>query len=179
MRPSRFVKALLFFVVGYVLLYLIYATQSFLPKWDGYGSAIFSGQPLSGYLFVDPLFLFIPFIGFAFMWLSISWFLRHFKDEQVLSIPFALVFLIGSYIAFFVALIGYFWNNAYLVALSQGSPSPAATSFGFTWEYAFANYVTHLLNSPFFLFVLAGLWGWVSYVLIHQYWNERLPHRSA
>ncbi|MEK6902684.1 MAG: hypothetical protein AABX02_03815 [archaeon] len=179
MNPSRLVKALVFFVVGYVLLYLLYATQSFLPKWDGYGASIFSGQPLSGYLFVDPLFLLIPLIGFAFMWLSISWFLHHFKDEQVLSIPFALVFLVGSYLSFFVALIGYYWNNAYLVALANGDPSPATASFGFTWGYALSNFVTLLLASPFFLFVLAGLWGWVSYILIHRYWNERLPHHAA
>lgn len=179
MNQSRLFKTIVFFVVGYVLLYLIYATQAYLPKWDGYGSAIFSGQPLSGYLFVDPLFLFIPIVGFSLVWLSISWFLRHFKDEQVLSIPFALAFLIGSYVAFFVALIGYYWNNAYLVTIAQGDPSPAAASFGFTWQYVFTNYVTLLLASPFFLFILSGLWGWIAYVLIHQFWNERLPHHTA
>jgi hypothetical protein len=173
---NRVKKAILFFLVSFVLLYFFYATQDFLPKWDGYGYQILKGQPLSGYLFVDPLFMFIPLVGFAFMWVALSWYLRRFKDEQILSIPFALVFVVASYTSFFIAIVGYFWNNAFLVAVARGDPSPGLNSFGITWSFAWENFMDLLLKSPFFLFVLSAVLGWLSYILIHKYWNEKLPH---
>ncbi|MFH0970227.1 MAG: hypothetical protein V1776_02080 [Candidatus Diapherotrites archaeon] len=176
---SRMLKAAVFGLVSYVFLYFLYSTQDFLPKWDGYGSRILNGQPLEGYLFVDPLFLFIPVIGFVFAWLSVSWYLRHFRDEQILSIPAALVYVVGSYFAFFIAVLFFFWNNSFLVVMSRGSSNATIESFGFAWEYTLTNFLDFLLQSPFFLFVLAGLLGWVSYWIIHRYWGEKLPHLAS
>ncbi len=173
---SRHVKGGILLVVSYVFLYLLYASLSFLPKWDGYGQSFFSGKPFDGYVFVDPLLWLIPLIGFLFAWVSISWYLRHFKDEQILSVPFALGFVIISYVTFFIALFGYFWNNAFLTAMVQGKPSPGFYSFGPTWAFVSSHFVEQLLPSPYFLFVLSALLGWVSYVLIHSYWKEKLPH---
>ncbi len=176
---SKTIKALGLFVLSYVLLYFAYVWLDFLPKWDGYGSTILHGQKLQGYLFVDPLFLFLPFVGFSLMWLALSGYSRHFKDDFLLSIPFALVFVVVSYLAYFVALIGYFWNNAYLVALAQGKSDAGFSSFGITFNFAVENFMDQLLKSPFFVFVLSALLGWVSFVIIHKYWGETLPHHSA
>lgn len=173
---ARHLKALILLLVSYVFLYLLYLGLDFLPKWDGYGTSILSGAPSTGYVFVDPLLWLIPLIGFVFTWLSISWYLRHFKDEQILSVPFALGFVIVSYATFFIALFGFFWNNAFLTAMVQGRPNPGFYSFGPTWAFVSSNFVDQLLPSPFFLFVLSALLGWVSYVVIHSFWKEKLPH---
>lgn len=175
---SRSVKALVLLVASYVVLYVLYATQSFLPKWDGYGSQILSGHALTGYLFVDPLSWLIPLIGFVFMWLSISWYLNHFKDDQVLSVLFALAFVIGSYFAFFVALFVLYWNNAFLATMAQGSANAGFGSLGLTWSFVTTNFIDQLLASPFFLFILSALLGWVSYLIVHNYWGEKHGHVS-
>ena len=178
MIHSRRLKGAILLLISYVFLYLFYAVMDFLPKWDGYGPAILSGKPLSGYLFVDPLFLFIPLIGFVFMWLSLSWYLRHFRDSQVLSVVFPLSFVLISYAAFFVALLGFYWNNAFLSALVRGQANPGWVSFGPAFSFVATNFLDMLIQSPFFLFVISGLLGWVSYVFVHTFWKEKFPHLS-
>jgi hypothetical protein len=148
----------------------------FLPKWDGYGSSFLSGKNPTGYLFVDPLLWLIPLIGFVFAWLSISWYLRHFKDEKILSVLYALGFVLVSYIAFFVAMIGYYWNNAFLQAMVQGQANPGIVSLGTVMSFVMGNFLERILHSPFFLFILSALLGWMAYVVIHSYWKEKLPH---
>jgi hypothetical protein len=173
---SRRVKAGVLLLVSYVLLYLVYLLLDFLPKWDGYGLVFFlSGDP-AAYRFVDPLFWFIPLVGFMFSWLSVSWYLRHFKDESVLSIPYALGFVLVSYVVFFIAMVGYYWNNAFLTAMVQGKPSPGWMSLGPTISFVVENFLDALLQSAYFLFILAALLGWASYVVVHSYWREKLPH---
>lgn len=173
---SRQQKAIVLLLVSYVFLYFLYLFLDFLPKWDGYGTAFLSGGASNAYVFVDPLFGLMPLIGFAFAWLSISWYLRRFKDESILTVPYALGFVILSYVTYFIALFGYFWNNAFLTAMVQGRPNPGFFSFGPTWAFVSSNFVDQLLPSAFFLFVLSALLGWVSYVVIHSFWKEKLPH---
>lgn len=177
---SRHVKYLVFFLVSYIFLYFLYASVDFLPKWDAYGVSILRGIPLEGFLFIDPLFLGIPVVGFVVMILALNAYRHHFKDEFVLSIPFALLFVVGSYVSFFVALMGYYWNNAYLVAIAQGTASAGLTSFGPALTFVMNNFLDQLLASPFFAFVLAALLGWLSYVIIFRYWNDsHSAHESA
>ena len=170
-------KTVVLFVLSYVLLYVLYAIVSFLPKWDAYGYRILSGQALTGYLFVDPLYLFIPFVGFFLMIAGLSWAHRLFKDERLFSIFFAFGFIVVSYFAFFVALVGYFWNNAFLLAQSQGVAGAGFVSFGQTVGFVIENFWDRLLGSPYFLFVLAALLGWVSFVIVHNHWKD--AHHSS
>ncbi len=167
MIPSKY-RPVLLFVFSYVLLYLVYASFDFLPKWDAYGYSFLRGQPISGYAFVDPLFLGIPLVGFALMWVAISWYKKSFDDEQILSVPFALGFVVLSYVAFFVADVIYFWNNAFLLATAQGRPSPVWESLSAAMDFVSQSFLDHLLQSPFFVLVLAALLGWVSYYLVHK-----------
>ena len=178
MIPSKY-RPLGLFAVSYLLLYLIYAIFDFLPKWDAYGYRMLRGQELSGYLFVDPLFLGIPLVGFALMWIAIKWSLKTFEDEQILSVPFALGFVILSYLAFFVADVMYFWNNAYLVAMAQGVASPTMSSLSQAIDFVVQNFLDHLLKSPFFLMVLAALLGWFSYYLIHKVFHHSHHSNSS
>lgn len=170
-------KAWLLFVVSYVFLYLLYATQAFLPKWDIFGYSILSGTPITGYAFVDPLFLVIPFIGFWLMWLALEWYEHHFKDDFVRNVPFALLYMVAAYVVWFLAMIGYFWNNAYLSDLARGGNG--SSSLGVTFQFVQGQFVEQLLQSPFFVLVLAGLLGWISYLLIHRFWGEKHPHATA
>lgn len=167
MIPTKY-RPLVFFVVSYILLYLIYAIFDFLPKWDAYGYRLLRGEALNGYLFIDPLFLGIPIVGFALMWIAIKWAIHTFQDEQILSIPFALGFVVLSYLAFFVADVMFYWNNAFLVELSQGKASPTWSSLTLAIDFVAQHFLDHLLQSPFFVMVLAALLGWVSYYLIHK-----------
>lgn len=173
---TRHVKALILLLVSYVLLYLVYISLDFLPKWDGYGSTFFSGPNPDAYQFVNPLFWFMPLIGYAFAWLCISWYLRHFKDGNILSVLHALGFVIISYFAFFIAMVGYYWNNAFLGAMVQGKANPGWVSLGPVISFVMENFLDHILKSAFFLFVLSVLAGWAAYGLIHSYWKEKLPH---
>jgi hypothetical protein len=170
--PARY-QTLGLFALAYILLYLIYVSFDFLPKWDAYGYSILHGSPLAGYLFVDPLFLGIPFVGFGLMFIAIRWALHTFKDEQILSVPFALGFVILSYVAYFMAMVMYYWNNAYLSFQMQGQPSPLMGSLGFTVDFVVKNFLEQLLQSPFFLFVLSALAGWVVFVLVHRHFPAR------
>lgn len=176
--PARY-QTVGLFALSYALLYFIYAWFDFLPKWDAYGVALLRGQPLSGYLFVDPLFLGIPFVGFAFMWIAIRWASHTFNDEQILSVPFALAFVVLSYASFFMALVMYYWNNAYLSALGQGKESPLLSSLGFTIDFVVQRFLDLLLQSPFFVLVLSALAGWIVFVLVHKHIPHHLAHRSA
>ncbi|MEK6820930.1 MAG: hypothetical protein AABY11_00840, partial [archaeon] len=81
-----------------------------------------------------------------------------------------LVFVVASYAAFFVAMMGYFWNNAFLSVLSRGGENAGFASFGVALEFVVENFLGYLLNSPFFLFTLSLLLGWVSFVVIRRYW---------
>jgi|GEM_PF-7015476 len=177
MIPSKY-RPLLLFVLSYVLLYLVYASFDFLPKWDAYGYSFLRGQPISGYAFVDPLFLGIPIVGFALMWVAISWYKKSFNDEQILSVPFALGFVVLSYASFYVTEVVYYWNNAYLVAQAQGRASPAVDSLSAAMDFVSQNFLDHLLNSPFFVLVLAALLGWFSYYLVHKVFSHT-PHSTT
>ncbi len=176
---AKSVKALVLFVISYVFLYLLYATQDFLPKWDIFGYSFLSGTPIEGYAFMDPLFLFIPFIGFWLMWLGLDWYSHHFKDDFIFNVPFALLYMVASYVVWFVALMGYFWNNAYLVELARGGKNAGSASFAATFSFVQAQFITQLLQSPFFVFVLAGLLGWISYLITHRLWGEKSIHVVA
>lgn len=173
---KSFHKALALFAISYVFLYVLYAALDFLPAWDAYGSSLLRGHTLNGYLFVDPLFLFMPFVGFGLMWIALDWASAHFAKEKLFSILFGLGFVVASYVAYFVALIGFYWNNAYLVALSRGEASPGFSSFGVTWQFVTANFLEHMLGSPFFVFVLSALLGWISFVIVHQHWSSASSH---
>lgn len=176
--PARY-QTMGLFVLSYVLLYLIFALFDFLPKWDAYGTAFLHGQALSGYVFVDPLFLGAPFVGFALMWVAIRWALRTFNDEQILSVPFALVFVVLSYAAYFMAMVMYYWNNAYLTFLFQGQSSPLMGSLVFTLDFVTQKFLEQLLQSPYFVLVLAALLGWVSFVLVHKHFSPHSIHTPS
>jgi hypothetical protein len=150
----------------------VYASLDFLPKWDAYGYSFLRGLPVSGYAFIDPLFLGIPLVGFALMWVAISWYKHTFDDEQILSIPFALGFVILSYASYYVADVIYFWNNAFLVATSRGESSPFWASLSAAMDFVTQNFLDHLLQSPFFVLVLSALLGWASYYLVHKVFSH-------
>lgn len=172
---SRTLKAVFLFILSYVFLYFIYAWFDFLPKWDAFGTAFLHGQTIFGYAFVDPLFLLAPWVGFILLWVALDAYLHHFRDTFVLSVPFALLYIAASYVSFFAAMMGYFWNNAFLVAASQGAANPFWVSFGVALDFVFQNFMDLILKSPFFVLVLGGLLGWLSFVLIHSIGGEAHP----
>lgn len=176
--PARY-QTIGLFVLSYALLYFIYAWFDFLPKWDAYGTAFLHGRELGGYLFIDPLFLGIPLVGFALMWVAIRWYANTFNDEQILSVPFALGFVVLSYASFFLALVMYYWNNAYLSFAIQGDASPFWASFIYTIDFTLKNFLEMLLQSPFFVLVLSALAGWVVFVLVHKHIPHHMSHRST
>jgi len=176
--PARYLT-IIFFAVSYALLYFLYAWFDFLPDWDAYGRVFLTGVPSNGYLFIDPLFLGIPIVGFAFMWIAIRWALSTFENDQILSIPFALLFVASSYVAFFVASLMFYWNNGYLVFIAQGNASPLIASLGFTIDFVLKNFLDQILQSPFFVFVLSALLGWVSFILVHRVLTHESAHHAS
>lgn len=178
MSNRKFGLVLASLLVAYIFLYVLYVWVDFLPDWDAYGISLLNGVPLTGFLFVDPLLWLIPFVGFSFVWIGLSSYIRYFNSESVLSIPFGLVYLVSSYAVWFLAMLFYFWNNSFLVQQANGSPNPFFDSLPPVVDFVFQSFNDFLLKSPYFLFVLAGLLGWVSFVLIHKYGGTKSPHAS-
>jgi hypothetical protein len=77
-----------------------------------------------------------------------------------------------------VALMGYFWNNAYLVEIARGGKNVLSASFAATFKFVQDQFIPQLLQSPYFVFVLAGLLGWVSYVIVQRVWNDTPPSHT-
>ncbi len=123
-------------------------TNSFFPliQWD-----------LSKFPFVaDYMLLLLPFAGFFFIYFLIDWVNDFFETSFALTPWFPIVFFILSIIAWHVMLMIYFGNISFL---NNNVNVPF-------------NSLNEFKNSPYSIFVLTGLLGWVSKKIVLML-NER------
>lgn len=102
---------------------------------------------LTGFPFIaDYLLLLIPFAGFFFIYFLIDWINDFFESKIAFTLWFPLLFFVLSLIAWQIILMVYFGNISFLNN-NVDIPFDALSKFK---------------NSPFSIFVLTGLLGWVS-----------------
>ncbi|MFA4907052.1 MAG: hypothetical protein WC602_02145 [archaeon] len=98
------------------------------------------------YRFDSPMLFVFPIIGFFFTYLITEFASNYFESNLKTNVYFPLLFLILCFVAYWLQLYVYIGNMSFL---SGGQLIPF-------------DFFSELRNSPFLVFVLAGLLGWVS-----------------
>lgn len=141
-------KLIVLFLVTYLILF-------FLPSVTKAIGADFAlhewGFTLNPSM-LDYTFYLMPLIGFFFIYFLIDWANDYFKTGFASSVYFPLLFVVLSFIAFYVQLFWYYSNISSL-ASAQGQTVNTTDLFEF-WSV--------LRDSAFLVFVFSGLGGWVS-----------------
>ena len=149
---SNNIKVLFVFVLVYAALYAMGLFIEPLQQWD-----ISQGLGKLDYV----LFL-LPFPGFFFIYLLIPWLREELGFGNTFIYAFPVFFLIGSYFAFTVSAFYFYGNQATLAGITL-------TEY---MEYLSLDYLTMFLKSSFIYFVLAGVGGWGTRVLIENFDEE-------
>lgn len=103
------------------------------------------------YKFDSPMLFALPIIGFFMVCLICEFASGHYETNLKTNIYFPLLFVVLCFIAYWLQLYVYFGNISYL----SGQSIP----FDFFGE---------LRNSPFLVFVLAGLLGWLASLILEK-----------
>jgi len=99
-------------------------------------------------LLESPMFLVMPFVGFAAIFLLVDWANKNFETKFALSPLFLLLFFVLALVAYYVALYWYMSNFALLEGIPMG---PELVDF---WG--------RLHISAFLLFFWGGVFGWIA-----------------
>ena len=149
MNSRDLIKLAFLFILTYLILYFLPAiTKAIVPE-----SALHEWGFTLNPSMLDYTFYLMPLIGFFFIYLLIDWINDFFKTEFASNIYFPLLFVVLSFLAFYVQLYWYYSNLATLAA-AQGQ-TIAATEFFEYWSV--------LRDSAFLVFIFSGLGGWISY----------------
>jgi len=142
-------KLIVLFVVTYIILFFLPAiTKAINP-----GFALHDWGFTLNPSMLDYTFYLMPLIGFFFIFFLIDWANDYFKTSAASSIYFPLLFVVLSFIAFYVQLYWYYSNLSSLAA-AQGQ-TVATTEFFEFWAV--------LRDSAFLVFIFSGLGGWLSH----------------
>ncbi len=153
---SRDFKALVIFVLFYAMLYflgfVIRSLKSDLP----FSLISFDRFPWQS----DYTLLLMPVVGFFFVYFLVPYLRKEFGFGKVfINYVFPVLFLVASYLAFYLAVYVYHYNNASLYGIEM-SDYIVQTNLDFFRSF---------LGSSFFYFVLSGLAGWFAVLLIERF----------
>lgn len=153
---SRDIRALFIFVLFYATLYFlglfVRSAKSDFPV----SLISFDGFPWKS----DYTLLLMPVVGFFFVYFLVPYLRKEFGFGKVfVNYVFPVLFLVGSYVAFYLAVYVYHYNNASLYGIEM-SDYVVQTNLDFFRSF---------LSSSFFYFVLAGLAGWFAVLLIERF----------
>ncbi len=148
------IKLIVLFAVSYILLYFLPAITKALSPEMALHEWGFTLNPSM----LDYTFFLMPFVGFFFIYFLIDWINDYFKSDFGYSVFFPLLFVVLSFMAFYVQLYWYFSNLASLAA-SQGRIINPGDLFDF-WSV--------LRNDAFLVFIFSGLTGWISYKVMQR-----------
>ena len=149
---NKYVIAAFLFLVSYGILFPVGSANSAI------GSAV-SGIPVLGIFLplpdflkppISPMYLLMPFAGFFLMFFLVDWVNSFFKSRAGFSPLLPIAFFALALVALYVALFWYVGN----FSLLYGKP--------LTVEEANSLFTSRLKTSAYYLFVLAGILGWVS-----------------
>ena len=109
-----------------------------------------------------PSFILMAFAGFFLTYYALNWVAEEEKNEFVSNYLFGFFFLIVGIIAHIVAATFYYQNN---VQLSGQAPG-AVAALGVAFDYVSKNWWSTLSIDPYFMLLLGGILGWVSFLVI-------------
>ncbi|MFH1224484.1 MAG: hypothetical protein V1676_01645 [Candidatus Diapherotrites archaeon] len=141
MDRNRYAKVLFLFALTYVIIYVL----SVLTPMRDWG-------PVKSIFQFDYMFYLLPVVGFGFLYMLPPWFNGYFGTKFASSPFFPLAYAAIAVAAYYVSMSWYMGNIAQLSGV-------ASIPF---------DIVKELLNSAYLVFVLAGLGGWVSRVVIER-----------
>jgi hypothetical protein len=164
--PLKMILALIFFIFSYAVLFFIGSANSqigtavasipvlnlFLPipsVWDP------SGNPI---MRVSMMHLLLPALGFLIIFLGTDWLGNFFETKHNKTIAFPIIFIIFCLGAFFVSL---YWMATETAVLNGVQMNQVIPDF---WQY----FWSELRTSAFYLFLLGGLLGWISKILLEK-----------
>ncbi|MEM4326735.1 MAG: hypothetical protein QXZ13_01015 [Candidatus Diapherotrites archaeon] len=146
-------KTIAMFIISYLAIIIIselnYKAENKLPL----RHIDFSNFPTK----VDYSLVLLPIIGFFFVYMLIP----HLKDfgfgNKFKKYVFPILFLTFSILGFYLAVYVYYLDVGLRIGL------------GFDLSQFKLNYFDMFLNSTFIYFVIAGLFGWLSRLLIEKF----------
>jgi len=165
MNSRDLIKIIALFAFTYIFLYFL----AFIAKALSADFALHEWGFTLNPSMLDYTFYLMPFIGFFFIYFLIDWVNDYFKTSSASSVYFPLVFVVLSFLAFYVQLYWYYSNIASLAA-AQGQIVNAADLFDF-WAA--------LRDSAFLVFIFSGLAGWISYKIMQNFSEQALEEKRT
>jgi hypothetical protein len=141
---NRAVKVLFLFLLVYAFIYI-------LTIYSPLHTIAFSGNIFQ----TDYLFFSLPIAGYFMMYFAVGWLDSYFGNRFGHSpvVPVALIVL--SIPAYFVVLFWYFQNLSQLAGQ----------------EYPVFDFWQHFIDSPFIIFVISALGGWLSRIALDDFFK--------
>ncbi|MBI4210532.1 MAG: hypothetical protein HY544_03440 [Candidatus Diapherotrites archaeon] len=172
---SKNLKLLFLFALSYIAIFII---SNISPDSFGFRRWVFSGDlwKLDYELFLVPVF------GFFAIYYLVPWLKQGLGFGDVFISIFPIVFTLFSYIAFTLSVFWYYASQIYLAYQGIGFPAEAKCFLFLCFDVSpfKLDYWQIFANSHFFYFVLAGLLGWLSWlVLEHLELSESKPAEKS
>lgn len=145
-------KPAFLFVISYILLYIISIVTP-LKDWA-----------IAGPARLDYMLWFSPIVGFFFIFLLIPYLREDLGFGQTAIYLFPLVFAILAFLGYYTSVFWYFDNQAFLG--------------GVDISVFHLDYLSMFINSEYIYFVLGGLFGWGSKMLLENF-ESQAPAKSG
>jgi len=144
---SKTLKVLFIFILSYLAMFILSII-----------SPLNDMNFFAGFDKLDYSLLLLPIVGFFFIYLLIPWLKKElgFGDTFVYSFP--VIFAIGGYFAFFVAINWYFANQATLSGVELSAFN--------------LNVFDMFLKSEYIFFVIGGIFGWATRVVTEYFESQ-------
>jgi hypothetical protein len=169
------IKLIFLFILTYIILYFLPAiVKPIEPFFDFISFNLMNFFPTHEWGFtlnpsmLDYTFFLMPFVGFFFIYFLIDWINDYFESSFAHSVYFPLLFVVLSFIAFYIQLYWYYSNLASLAA-AQGQ-TIAVNEFFEYWGV--------LRDSAFLVFIFSGLAGWISYKIMQKVSESALEQQK-
>jgi len=140
----------------------------------------------------DYTFILLPFVGFFFLYFLVDWVNEYFETKFASTVYFPLLFVVLSFMAFYVQLMWYYGNIVSL-SIAQGQQlvlnipflfdstcGPGAMSFYSTINNQTTLNVCYwnvLRNDAFLVFVFSGLAGLISNKVMKRFSEQALEEK--
>ncbi|AJF60705.1 MAG: hypothetical protein J4224_01455 [Candidatus Diapherotrites archaeon] len=158
MNSNQALKVVFLFILSYILLYSLGAVFGALTGFRDWGftTNIFK---------LDYFYFLIPIPAFFFMFFLVDWIEQYFETKLTRNFIFPVFFVALALIAYYVAV---FWFYCNLFSLAEESVCSANGSSA-AMQYVSQTFVSSLLQSPYIIFVLAAVLGWLSKLLVERF----------
>jgi hypothetical protein len=154
LNANKYVIAVFLFVLSYGVLFAIASANKSIGPMVSELPIVNLFLPLPE--LNSPMYLLMPIAGFFFIFFLVDWANKFFKKQPGFSVLLPVLLLGLAMAAFYIALFWYFGNYAQLAGRTIGL------------EEINRLFVTRFKGSGYYIFVLSGLFGWVSRIALEK-----------